>query len=261
MNMKISTLYSPYSYKQECNKQSKPKFGHHPDLVSMINDKRPVLTSRWFRRGYECFKPGEDFPDVVKVFNNVFKEITKPVKMLIVGIANSEEPFSYMAVIKQIIKTIPIENSLDLHIVDLQSKPEKNKLYKDSYYKMDDLPLYAKESFIYDPNSEKPSLKYRINDELFKFLYKTYNDPAKSKWETKAQEAIKTYPDNYFDIISINNVACYMKSDDIQTTGNNIYRTLIPTGYIIEESGIYAQKCKDTDKFKPIDLGIHKKIK
>lgn len=261
MNMKISTLYPQYTYKQECNKQSMPKFGHHPDLLAMINDKSPVLTSRWFRRGYECFKPGEYFPDVVKVFNNVFKEIEKPIKMLIVGVANSEEPFSYLAVIKQIIKTKPIDDFLDLHIIDLQSKPDKYKLHKDSYYTMDYIPNYAKESFIYEPHPQEPSLNYRVNDELFEFLDKTYNDPTKSKWETRAQEAIRTYPANNFNIISINNVACYMKLADLQITADNIYRTLIPNGYIIDESGIYALTCKDADNFKHIDIGINRKIK
>lgn len=262
MNMKISTLYSQYICNKEYKNQNIPKFGHHPDLELMLNERNsPVMVSRWFRRGYECFKPGEYFPDVVKVFNNIFKETEKQIKMLIVGVANSEEPFSYLSVIKQIIKNKKIEDSVDLHIIDLQSKPDRCKLYKDSYYTMDEIPNYAKESFIYDQCTKMSSFNYRIKDELFEFLYNTYNDTSKSKWETRAQEAIKKYPSNYFDIISINNVACYMKAADLQITGDNIYRTLIPNGYIIEESGIYAQTCKDADKFKHIDLGINRKIK
>lgn len=259
--MKISALCSQYNCPQKCERQNKPAFGHHPDLVAMLNEKSPVLTSHWFRRGFNIVEPGEDFPDVVEVFNKVLDKIMSPIRMLIVGVANSEEPLSYLATIKQIIKNKPIKDAVDLYIIDLQSKPSGEKLYKDSYYTMAQIPDYAKGSFIYDPHNRIPKLNYRVNDELFEFLYKTYNNPAKSKWETRAQEAIKTYPDNFFNVISINNVVCYMKSNDIQTTSDNMYRTLVPKGYLVEELGLYAEICKNANNLECINQGIHRKIK
>ena len=65
------------------------------------------------------------FGKLTQIFESVFiNKIRQPLKMLIAGIASSQEPFSYLTTIKTIIKDKPIENVLDLHIIDLQSKPD-----------------------------------------------------------------------------------------------------------------------------------------
>lgn len=259
--MRISLSCHNYNFNNTSSSKYNPMFGHHPDLTAMISKNRPVLVSSWFRRGGSHLDPGQNFIDIVKVFKKAFNNITNPLKMLIVGIANSEEPFSYLAAIKQINKDKPIEDSVDLHVIDLQSKPERDKLYNDAYYTMDYIPYYAKGSFVYNPHPKIPLFNYRVSDELFDFLHKTYNNPSKSKWETRVQDAITQYPENYFDIISINNVLYYMKANESQTTFETLYKVLVPNGYMINEEDVYVETSKYGDNFEYLDEGIYRKIK
>ena len=89
-----------------------------------------------------------------------------------------------------------------------------------------------------------PLFNYRINDELFEFLCKTYNDSSKSKWETRIQDASAQYPPESFDIISIHNVLPYIKDrsgqEGVDSTLENLYRSLKPGGILIADP--YHQK-------------------
>ena len=235
-------------------------FSHHPDFDRLIKDF-PLCASAYFRRGSVVPGASPDFIDIVRVFNNVFK--TDGIKkLLIIGIANSEEPLSYLSTIKQIKKDKPVDMFLDLHILDLQSKPDKEKVFIDSYLVYEDLPDYAKDSFIYDPeHSEWSFHKYRVADDIFRFLNYTYSNNKKSKWETRVQEGITEYPENCFDIISVNNVLFYLDTKEIDPTVENIYRALKLRGYMITEDDIYIQNNKIYDRFVRVANGIFKKIK
>ena len=235
-------------------------FGHHPDFNRLVNAKEPVTASSYFRRGYSSW--GGKFTDIVKTFQTIFSEnMNTPKKMLIVGVADSQEPFSYLATIKQIIKNTPIQNVLDLYIVDLQSAPDTEKLHKDSYTLGHLLPDYAKDGFKIKKHPQKSFYNYKIKDELFNFLNETYGNPLKSKWESRIQEVIKDYPDNYFDIISMNNVIFYLPEIDKRSTVDNIYRTIKPEGCYITEGDYYIMSSKFNDKMKNLHYGIFQKLK
>ena len=256
--MKITSSYFNYNQTNNCSAKYNTSFTNHPDFDVLIK-KWPLCASGYFRRGITFGEPSERFIDIVKIFRNVFKNTVTPKKMLIVGIANSEEPFSYLATIKQLNETRPIEDILDLHIIDLQSKTSREALFNYSY-DTEYIPFYAKKSFVYSPHPQIPLYNYRINDELFEFLYKTYNDPSKSKWETRVQDAITTYPDNYFDIISINNVIYYIKDKPVETF-NNVYRVVKPDGYIISDDNDYSIQSKKTEYLELLSEGLYRKIK
>ena len=252
--MKISTSYPYYNYTPKYQTKNNPSFGHHPDFVRIART-RPICMSSFFRRDYVA--PGsEGFYDIVNLFRKVFTGNDGPKKMLIAGIANSEEPFSYLPTIKQLNPDKPIEDVVDLYIIDLQSKPDDNTLFDESYT-MEYIPIYAKDSFIYSPHPKIACYDYRVNDELLEFLSKTYNNPSKSKWESRLQEA--NYPENYFDIISVNNVLYYIPEPQIIPTYDNLFKAVKPGGYIIAEEDRYAENCQNKFNLTPYRSGIHRK--
>ncbi len=260
--MKISSVntYNNIVPRQNNVRYSKSNmsFGHHPDFDNIIKNFS-LCASSYFRRGFVAAEPSHSFVDVLNVFKKVFG--TEGIKkLLIVGIAHSEEPFSYLSTIKPLKKDTSIEEFLDLHIIDLQSKPDKKALFEDSYTIDNCFPDYAKDSFIYDPDNSKWSFhKYRVNDELFNYLNNVYNDSSKSKWETRVQEGITTYPKESFDVISINNVLYYIDGIEVSPTIENLYKALKPNGYIITEQDRFIRHSNVSDKLERIAEGIFRK--
>ena len=262
--MKVLPIFAYNNINKNHNTQMKKSyntsFTHHPDFDRLIKEY-PLCASGYFRRRYVSLEPSIYFTDILNVFKKVFST-EKIKKILLIGIGNSQEPCSYLSTIKQLKKDKPINTFLDLHILDLQSKPDKKKLFQDSYIVDDYLPDYAKDSFIYDPeHSEFSFNKYRVTDELFNFLNNTYNNSSKSKWETRVQEGITTYPKENFDIISINNVLFYLDLKEIYPTIENMYKALKLGGYLITEGDEYIQNSAVANKFERTAEGIFRKIK
>jgi hypothetical protein len=226
----------------------KINFTAHPDFYKFNSTK-----SCYFRRGVVALANNEGYADIENLFCKIFQsKLNKPKKMLIIGIGHSQEPFSYLASIKGIIKSNPLNKAVDLYVVDLQSKPKYNELRLNAFpnlFPYETFPKYASESFIKDVKFSKtkpnnlspikyyiytkmqkpahPSTDYRVNDEILKFVKESYNNPEKSKWDSRIQEVITNFSDNEFDIISANNVLPYIDVDyDIINTIKHIKRTL-----------------------------------
>ena len=237
-----------------------PIFNSHPDLkILKSNYPEQYKRSCWFRHGLLTFA-ADDYIKVIKCLESVDWSSKK--RMLIAGIGDSQEPFSHLAVIKNITKK-PLKESLDLHIIDLQDKPSGIKLYMQSFYDRKRAPLYAKESFIETQKFRKIfgfNPKYRADDEIFEYIKSTYNNPDKSKWETPVQQALQNYSEQSFDIISINNVFCYVKSELVQPLINNIDRILKPNGVVITDpSKSVCDTFLGTKNFEQLDFGIFRK--
>jgi len=247
--------------------------------------------SCYFRRGVYVLS-SKGYEDIENLFYGIFNKNDELKNMLIIGIGNSQEPFSYLATIKGILRTKPLNKNVDLYTIDLQPKPELQELKRQAFPDLRDYekyPKFAKESFVKDDYENwldvpKQDFKYepiyhlldyekqqtkkpydRVNDEVFEFLKNTYNNPKKSKWNSLVQEVIKYSPDNKFDVISANNVLGYIMSDaDYINTYRHIIRTLKPDGYFItdpyepENIVIYSGLM---DKLKEIYNGIYQKIR
>ena len=246
-------------------KNSKLSFKAHPDFIKLSKNYN-ITASSYFRRGQAYGSADENFIDIVKLFEKIFtKQIKAPLKMLIGGIGESQEPFSYLAVIKNIIKDKNICDVLDLNIIDLQSKPIKKNLFKNSYYEYSHQPEFAANSFIkdYKDNIIFNSLPgyYRVNDDIFNFLNKTYSDHTKSKWESRLQETIIKYNSSEFDIISVNNIIGYIdNSTERINTLKNIYRSLKENGILITDPNPYfIEQAGLSDKLKLLKDGIYQK--
>lgn len=213
----------------------------HPDFYEISQYNLSLRASSFFRRGVVLGETSY-FKDVIDVFSTLFNKNTNDKKsILIVGIGRSQEPFSYLASIKELIKDKKLKDVLNLQTVDLQAKPTKNILLSCTHYGgfWGKEPMFAKSSFIkYAQMYGDTVLQtgFRVNDEIFDYLYKTYNNKSKSKWATRIQDDIKNYPDNSFDVLSMNNVLGYIEDDDeYYSTIKNMPRIVKPNGFIITD--------------------------
>lgn len=239
----------------------------HPDFYEISQYNLSLRASSFFRRGVVLGETSY-FKDVIDVFSTLFNKNTNDKKsILIVGIGRSQEPFSYLASIKELIKDKKLKDVLNLQTVDLQAKPTKNILLSCTHYGgfWGKEPMFAKSSFIkYAQMYGDTVLQtgFRVNDEIFDYLYKTYNNKAKSKWATRIQDDIKNYPDNSFDVLSMNNVLGYIEDDDeYYSTIKNMPRIVKPNGFIITDTICenLFQKVGVDKMLTKISAGIFKK--
>lgn len=261
--MQISAINPRLGYNKPIKNNT---FKAHPDFNKLAK-KYDIKASSYFRRGPFYGSSDSGFNDIIKVFKEFFsKDLISPIKMLIVGIGDSQEPFSYLAAIKKIIGDKNLKDVLDLHIVDLQSKPNKEQLFKDSYYEFSHEPDFVASSFIYD---RKENMKYdildgyyRVNDEIFNFLHSTYKDKTKSFWEARVQDVSKELKSQEYDIISANNILGYIKDKDERIgTTKNFYRILKENGvYITDTFYNNVKEANLQNKYGLIDIGIYKKL-
>ena len=119
---------------------------------------------------------------------------------------------------------------------------------------------------IFRDEDKQKGMRWRVNDEVFEFLEQTYNNPQKSKWDSRIQDVIQTYPNNKFDIISANNIIPYItassKSESALTVKHMI-RTLKLNGYIITDPYEFEYHVKEISNYKnmkQIFSGIYQKI-
>lgn len=239
----------------------------HPDFYEISQYNLSLRASSFFRRGVVLGETSY-FKDVIDVFSTLFNKNTNDKKsILIVGIGRSQEPFSYLASIKELIKDKKLKDVLNLQTVDLQAKPTKNILLSCTHYGgfWGKEPIFAKSSFIkYAQMYGDTVLQtgFRVNDEIFDYLYKTYNNKSKSKWATRIQDDIKNYPDNSFDVLSMNNVLGYIEDDDeYYNTIKNMPRIVKPNGFIITDTICenLFQKVGVDKMLTKISAGIFKK--
>lgn len=239
----------------------------HPDFYEISQYNLSLRASSFFRRGVVLGETSY-FKDVIDVFSTLFNKNTNDKKsILIVGIGRSQEPFSYLASIKELIKDKKLKDVLNLQTVDLQAKPTKNILLSCTHYGgfWGKEPIFAKSSFIkYAQMYGDTVLQtgFRVNDEIFDYLYKTYNNKSKSKWATRIQDDIKNYPDNSFDVLSMNNVLGYIEDDDeYYSTIKNMPRIVKPDGFIITDTICenLFQKVGVDKMLTKISAGIFKK--
>ena len=250
--------YKPYSMS--------PSFTAHPDLEKLAK-KYCVTASSYFRRGQFYGEPAEEFTDVERVLSRVFrKNAGKRKSMLIVGIGNSQEPFSYLAVIKNTIRNTSLRKNVDMYTVDLQSKPEGKDLFIDSFFDMPKYPKYAGKSFIYDSANRGTfeHCHYRVSDDIYNYLRRTYNNPSRSKWETRIQDVAHEYPDRKFDVISANNVLPYIaEQETVIATLKELKRALKLNGYLITDPRkfMYMRDPEVLKNLREVSPGIYQKIK
>ena len=244
-------------------------FCHHPDFIELKRKYNTnIIASSYFRRGGFYGRPCKEFADVIDSLKLFFNEKMNPdknnkVRMMIGGIAYSQEPFSILAVVKHIIGSNKLDEVLDLNIVDLQSKPSKQQLFLQSFYEYNQKPDFVPTSFVREDITEHgyKRHRYRVKDDIVKYLLDVYNNPEKAKWETRIQDAINEYPDNSFDVVSVNNTLGYILDFQVvMFVVKNIYKMLKPNGIFITDPDYSSyKKVFSPEVSKEIYPGIYQK--
>lgn len=262
------------SYSNSYNRNYKPtlpkvqpqmSFKAHPDFIE-LSKAYDVTASSYFRRGPFYGSPSDRFQDIVNVFKRIFTpNFSEPKKMLIVGIGDSQETFSHLATIKNVRQDRPLSGLVDLHIIDLQSKPAPEKIRECSFFEYTYKPDFAPDSFILDKNNTSYHFYrcYRVLDEILDFVQNAYANTKNSKWETRLQEALPEYKPETFDIISINNTLSYIRDDATR------HQAVQDTLKALKMNGIYITdpwadtrlKCAGVaESFEKLYDGIYRKI-
>lgn len=248
-------------------KSSNVNFCHHPDFIE-LKIKYKITASSYFRRGDLYGSPCKEFANVIDSLKLFFNEKMNhdkngKVRMLIGGIGESQEPFSILAVVKQLIGNNKLNEVLDLNTVDLQSKPNKPQLFLQSFYEHNQKPEFVPESFVTEDITGYgyKHHRYRVKNEIFKYLFDVYNNPEKAKWETRIQDAIKEYPENSFNVISVNNTIGYIYDPQVAMfVVKNIYKMLKPSGIFITDPDYSSyKKVFSPEVSKEIYKGIYQK--
>ena len=238
----------------------------HSEFYTLANKNKSFTASHFFRRGAWLGGQINVFSEVIDLFSKIFKHSnTPPKKMLIAGIGQSQEPFSYLAAIKEIIGKQRLEDVLDLNTIDMQAKPPKDILFEDAFMYDTETPQFAQSSFIQD-KFVKGLLTvrngYRVNNSIFNYLYHTYNNKQKALWAKRLQDEIVSYPTESFDVVSVNNVIGYINDDEeYYKTLKNLHRIIKPNGYIITDLEFLDEYAKVSDRndFKQVGYGIFQK--
>ena len=251
------------------NNYNHTNFKAHPDFHK-LSEMYDLKASNYFRRGLRYGTPSEQFSDIIKVFSEIFAGKIKGVKsILIAGIGDSQEPFSYLTVIKDLLSNKPLKKTVNLHTIDIQSRPDDCKLFEDSFLDDPFEPLFAKNSFIQDEIwrygiNNKTYRSYRVKDEIYDYLKKTYENPKKSLWDTRVQDGLKDFDNDSFDVVSINNTLMYIeKPEEVQSTLDNVLRILKKDGFFITDPYKYNffEESKIFKNMEDVYQGIYKKVK
>lgn len=245
--MKISTQSFCYNCNQNYHSNNSVNFKNHPDFDRLENKGLPIMMSTYYRY---------DFQKITNIFRGLCMNRNTPIKLLIAGVADNQEPFSYLTMFRTINRDKPIDEVVDLHIIDLQSKPTSEKLFGDSLISRKP-PVYIEYGYWYNQHYKR----CRVDDDLFEYLLATYNNPEKSKWETRLQEQIKDYPENYFDVISANSVLHYIDWNERKPTYDNMCKKTAKDGYIFTcEDDTYAHNSTYNNMLqRQRCIGIYKK--
>lgn len=219
-----------------------------------------VLVSNFFRRGFVYNRQDSRFIDVINALKILFQKNDKP-KILVAGLGKAQEPFSILAVIKDLVKDKPLQDALDLHCVDLQPKMPDEALDRYTYLN-DAQPLFAQGSFDFDPCVHDPAKRYKIKPEIVEYLRAVFNNPQKTKWDTSIEEFATSSTSNAYDMVSVNNVFGYFKEKKlIGRTLNDICRSLKAGGILITDvsDDYYKTLFPNLAKFKNLAPGIWQK--
>lgn len=229
----------------------------HPNYAELLENKRQSNRSEWFRDDVR----GSDFQHVVNTLRNKFQDNMKK-RMLIVGVADAQEPFSYLALLYEIKNGQPPKKYLDLHCVDLRPGIKDEDLKEFSFYDRVHPPIYAASSF----DNTGPG-DYVVKQDIFDYLKNVFNNPEKTRWNTDiadfAQDEAHKDSRKRYDVISCNHVLIYLKNNDAIQTAQNLVKLLKPGGILIArnsgERELIREEIPQRTKLTEIAPGIFRK--
>lgn len=248
---------------------------NRPEALAFIDSQsnEPMLTmSSYFRRGFYS-GASDDFQDVIDVLADILKEKKRPIRILVAGVADGQEPISLLASVSELTQHSPIEETLDLNLVDINPYPKIREI--------SNRPIYAESSFEKLAEGTQPE-RWQLKTGLRDYICRIYkncvrpNDPknpeAKSFWNTEIETFSKLYPSKKYDIISFNNVRQYMSNKSVGKVLSDLAKMLEYGGIFITDpddskdklgyfSGRIYNLVPEHDEFIKLKPGIWKKVR
>jgi chemotaxis methyl-accepting protein methylase len=242
-----------------------PKFGN--ERFDSLRSTEPELTqSNWFRRSqyYDNRGASTKFKDVATVLAKVIKTTT-PAKMLVVGVADGQEPMSILATVSHLTVQKPLEDVIDLHCVDIRSRLSDEFVETQASFKCHDwdtipkiIEKFAKSSF---ETTQIPfQISYKLKKPIRDYMQKVFAncDPsspeAATHWDTAIEDFAQAAPCETYDAISYNNIVNYIDSESVRREIlSNLCRMLKPGGFLITDPHLdnHNQDCfNNFTKFK-----------
>lgn len=258
--------FTQYNNRDKFNSsQKKPNvtFCSRPEY-DYFDKNYDVRASNYFRRGQSYGSPAREFIDVINAIKLVLSTENKP-KILIAGVGEAQEPFSFLAVIKSLTKNKALESVVDLNCVDLQPKISNEELDNYAYLDVSLEPIFARTSFEYIENpTYKDYRNYKVKPDILDYLQEVFNNPEKTKWDTKIEEFSAICPKESYNMVSINNVLMYMKDEPtIKITMGNITEMLKKDGILVTDiyDDCYKKMFSSLENFKNLAPGIWQKMR
>lgn len=251
INYRQLVLYRQNKVNNSPKKQN-VSFCARPEFDMFVRQFSNLNLSRYFRRD----QPIGVYSDVVQSIKLVYSNVKKP-KILVVGVADAQEPFSILTVIKTLNKDKPLKSVVDLNCVDFKPKIAAKDLEKYSYLDSSAPPQFAKEGFELDADK-----RCKVKPEVFKYLNSVFGDSDKAKFDTKIEEFSAQCPEKTYDMIFVNNVLGYIQDENArEATMINLSKMLKPNGVLNTDvyDDIYRDFYPCLNRFKNINPGIWQK--
>lgn len=192
------------------------------------------------------FRYPDHHPVLAREFERHLSGGHKP-SVLVVGIANGEEPLSYLATINQVAQKHgkPLDEAVDLAMVDLQHSPSDvhpdYALGRDHLFKAPVKPPQTAVASFKTPDRTK-SGEYEYCDSIRSYLENRLTDPEKTRFNTPV-ETFKA-PDGGYDVVSCNNVLQYFTDEQFGDAVKNILNLVKPGGLLIMRTDAGGDEAK-----------------
>lgn len=183
----------------------------HPDSEEWRYQQDSVL----FRRGLNSAISNENFTDVINGLQEACKN-KEHIDLLVVGVAEGQEPISLLAVLDSIAKSRrkTLGEFADLHLVDVRDQLDTSHLEYRAYKHVIET-MFPGNSIIKDAlEPDEDYMQYRIKQPLVEYFKVKIKDPSRSHWNTTIQRYLIEEDRKTYDCISYNNIDGHILSSE-----------------------------------------------
>jgi hypothetical protein len=201
-----------------------------------------LLDSVMFRREGNAAAPSKEFTDISTNLETLFKS-KNSVKLLLIGVANGQEPLSYLSVLYPLAKAKgkSLQETVDLSLVDIRPKLPPSEII-DSVSKLGTKMVFRgnekKGSVIRESlnSDDKDPIHYRVKKPIRDFFEQVVDDPQKSHWETSVVDFVRDGDLQTYDCIFYNNVHGHIRDENKHLIIPGLLDRLAPGGLFITDT-------------------------
>lgn len=247
---KLNKEESPITNNTRLYENRKNLANARPEFKKLLEENSITgpLTSGFFRN-----EMGRKYEDVIAALKMSINS-EQPTKMLIVGVGEAQEPFSYLAVLKDLQQDKSLDEIVDLNCVDIQPQMSNQELRQYACLEKAETPKFALKSF-----EQTNEGLYKVKENFIEYLQRTFNDKSKTHWNTSVNEYTANCPREKYNLISMNHVLMYIEDKSIkEKIINDVAKIMKPGGIFITDTLI--SEYEGLKNFKEIVAGIFQRL-